>query len=362
MKILGYDPYVNQELFSDDKVKIVDIDELTQSSDIITLHVPLNDSTKDLFDSNRISKMKKNAKIINVARGGIINESDLAEALNNNVISGAGIDVFSNEPLDSSNPLASAKNILLTPHLGASTYEAKEGVSLSICQQTIDFIKNSKLNNAVNVPISDMGILKELQPYLELSELIGTIQSQLIDNPVTKIKINCYGSMEDIKPISIALIKGLLSKIVDNRINYINALSIAEERGIEISNTFNPQIDKYANLIDSCIYTKDGIINVGGGVFFGNEFRILKFMDHDINFRPQGHMILSKNKDIPGVVGRVGTILGKSNINIAEYILSRPHKKENPISIIKVDNSLDQNCLDKLNEIDEIIEIRQFKI
>ena len=138
MKILGYDPYVNQELFSDDKVKIVDIDELTQSSDIITLHVPLNDSTKDLFDSNRISKMKKNAKIINVARGGIINESDLAEALNNNVISGAGIDVFSNEPLDSSNPLASAKNILLTPHLGASTAEAKEGVSRGICKQMLD--------------------------------------------------------------------------------------------------------------------------------------------------------------------------------------------------------------------------------
>ena len=130
MKILGYDPYVNQDLFDIDKVKIVTLDKLTKNSDIITVHVPLNDSTKDLFDKNRISKMKKDAKIINVARGGIINESDLADALNNKMIAAAGIDVFSSEPLSTDNPLKTAKNILLTPHLGASTYEAKEGVSL----------------------------------------------------------------------------------------------------------------------------------------------------------------------------------------------------------------------------------------
>jgi len=362
MKVLGYDPYVNQELFDEDKVKIVNIDELTKESDIITLHVPLNDSTKDLFDAERISKMKKNAKIINVARGGIINESDLVSALNDEIISGAGIDVFSSEPLTIDNPLSTAKNILLTPHLGASTYEAKEGVSLSICNQVVNFIKESKLDNAVNVPISDMNILKKLQPYLGLSELIGKIQAQLIDDPVTKIKIDCYGPIDDIKPISIALIKGLLSSIVDNRVNYINALSIADERGIELSNTFSPQIDKYANLIDCNVYTNNRVINVGGGVFFGNKFRILKFMDHEINFNPEGYIVLSRNKDIPGVVGKVGTILGESGINIAEYILSRAKKNEDPISIIKVDNSLSKECIEKLNKIDELIEIRQFKI
>tara|TARA_B110000014_G_scaffold264129_1_gene263539 strand:- start:2356 stop:3960 length:1605 start_codon:yes stop_codon:yes gene_type:complete len=362
MKIFGYDPYVNQELFNNDNIKIVDIDELTKNSDIITLHVPLNDSTKNLFNLKRIKMMKKTSKIINVARGGIINELDLATALNNDIISGAGIDVFSNEPLSSENPLASAKNVLLTPHLGASTHEAKEGVSLSICQQTIDFLETSKLNNAINVPISDMTILKEIQPYLELSELIGNIQSQLIDDPVIKIEINCYGAINEIKPISIALIKGLLSNIVDNRINYINALSIADERGIELSNTFNPQIEKYANLIDSYVYTKNKTINVGGGVFFGDEFRILKFMNHEINFIPKGHIILSRNKDIPGVVGEVGSILGKSGVNIAEYILSRTDRKQDPISIIKVDNVIDADCLEKLNKIDEIIEVRQFKI
>ena len=361
IKILGYDPYVNQDLFDIDKVKIVDIDELTKGSDIITIHVPLNDSTRDLFDKDRLSKMKKDAKIINVARGGIINESDLADALNNGIIGGAGIDVFSSEPLSDDNPLKKSKNTLLTPHLGASTYEAKEGVSLSICQQAIDFIKGGKLNNAINVPISDMSILKKIQPYLDLSEMIGAIHSQLINDSIKKIEVNCYGPIEDIKPISIALIKGFLSKVTDNRVNYINALSIAEERGIEVIKKFNPQVDKYANLIDSKIYTNDEIINIGGGVFF-NEFRILKFMGHDINFIPDGDIILSRNKDVPGVVGKVGTILGQSGVNIAEYILSRPQKNETPISIIKIDHSLDDSCLEKINKLDEIIEVRQFKV
>ena len=362
VKILGHDPYVNKDFYNQDSVEIVDIDTLTKESDIITLHVPLNNSTKNLFDLKRIKMMKRSAKIINVARGGIINESDLAAALNGDIISGAGIDVFSNEPFTSSNPLNSAKNILLTPHLGASTYEAKEGVSLSICQQIINFLEKNKLNNAINLPISDMAILNKIQPYLKLSELIGRIQAQLIDQPIVKIEIKCYGSISEVKPISIALVKGLLSNVIDNRINYINALSIAEERGIELINTLNPQIDKYENLIDTYIYTDDKVINVGGSVFFGNEFRILKFMNHDINFVPEGHILLKRNKDIPGVVGKVGTILGQYGVNIAEYILSRPHKNESPISIIKVDHSLSQETLNALKEINEIIEIRQFEI
>ena len=155
--------------------------------------------------------MKKSASIINVARGGIINEEDLATALNNEIISGAGIDVFSSEPFDLKNPLSLAKNILLTPHLGASTHEAKEGVSLSICQQTVDFLQNSKLNNAVNLPISDMAVLNQIQPYLNLAEIIGKIQSQLIDTSIIKIKIDCYGSISEVRPIRIALVKENLS-------------------------------------------------------------------------------------------------------------------------------------------------------
>ncbi len=362
MKILGYDPYIDKNTFQDDSIKIVDLDELIKRSDIITLHVPLNNSTKNLFNYKKLKLMKSTAKIINVARGGIINEIDLAKALNENLISGAGIDVFENEPLDKKNPLIHAKNCLLTPHLGASTFEAKEGVSKSICQNIVGFLESNKLNNALNLPISDMNVFKKLKPFLNLAELIGNIQSQLIDSSIMQIKIICYGKELDPKPISVALLKGLLSNIVDNRINYINALSIAHERGIEIINISNNNIEKYENLIDIFVFTKKSTINVGGSVFFGNEFRILKFMNHDINFIPEGRILLKRNEDTPGVVGKVGTILGSFGVNIAEYILSRPFKNESPISIIKVDNKLNEKCLEKLNEIDELIEVKQFKI
>ena len=367
LKVLGYDPYVNADLYNEVKIKIVDLDRLTKESDIITLHVPLNKSTTELFNLKRMKMMKKEAKIINVARGGIINESDLVKALNEDIISGAAIDVFLNEPLIKDSPLITAKNCLLTPHLGASTYEAKESVSTSICQQVADFLNHEKLMNVVNFPVSDINILKEIQPYLELSELIGMIQSQLIDEPIVKIEVICSGSYAEAsldgvkRPITVAFIKGLLSKVIDNRINYINALSIAEERGIELINTLSSS-NKYENLIDTHVYTNNKVFNIGGSISFGNEFRILKFMNHDINFIPKGNILFKRNKDTPGVVGKIGTVLGEYNVNIAEYILSRPQKEEAPISIIKIDNRLDKDCLAKLKNIEEIIEIRQFKV
>ena len=361
VKILGFDPYINKSLFKNDKVKIVDLDTLTKESDIISIHIPLNNSTKDLFDFKRIQMMKKQSKIINVARGGIINEFDLSKALNQNIISGAALDVFSVEPMKSNNPLLKAKNILLTPHLGASTIEAKEGVSQSICRQIIDFFNEQKLTNAINLPISDMSIMKKIRTHLKLSEVLGIIQTQLVDKPIKKIEINFYGSITEVNPISIAFIQGILSKIVDSRVNYVNAFTILKERGIEIIATLKPQTEKYANFIDTYVHTKDKKLNIGGSVF-EKEMRVLKFMNHEINFYPEGYFLTLKNKDVPGVVGQVGTILGKENINIAEYILSRPHIDEDPISIIKIDQSLDQDTLEKLTSNIEIVELRQFKV
>ena len=361
VRVLGFDPYINKSLFNDDKVKIVDLDTLTKESDIISIHVPLNDTTRDLFDFKRIQMMKKESKIVNVARGGIINELDLSKALNENIISGAALDVFSEEPMKSNNPLFKAKNLLLTPHLGASTIEAKEGVSQSICKQIIDFFEQEKLTNAVNLPISDMSIMRKIKTHLKLSEVLGEIQSQLVDNPVKKIEINFYGFVMEVNPISIAFIQGVLSKIVDGRINYVNAFSILEERGIEIMTTLKPQTEKYPNFIDTYVFTKDKSYNIGGSVF-EKEMRILKFMNHEINFYPEGCILTLKNKDVPGVVGRVGTILGKENVNIAEYILSRPHIKEDPISIIKIDQNLNQKTLEKLASNIEIVELKQFKV
>ena len=196
MRILGYDPFMNQDMFNPEEVRIVELEELIINSDIISVHVPLTDSTRDLFDYDRLSNMKSTARIINVARGGIINETDLAKALNDGLIAGAAVDVFTSEPLDKLNPLVNAPNIVLTPHLGASTKEAKEGVSLAICEQVRDYLIHGKLNNAINMPIADIAKLKEIEIFLDFADTMGNLQSQLNSGAINPV-IDCEIPLSD---------------------------------------------------------------------------------------------------------------------------------------------------------------------
>ena len=359
MNILGYDPFVNQDMFDPDTIKIVDLDELTAYSDFITLHVPLIDDTRSLFDLDRLKKMKPSARIINVARGGIINEKDLSIALNSDVISGAAIDVFEKEPLDLKHPFLDTKNLLLTPHLGASTVEAKEGVSKGICSQVKDFLIDQKLSNVLNIPIADMSILKKIEPYLDMTEKLGVLLSQLISGPVKSIKIECFGLIDELKPISISFLKGLFHRVTDNRINFINAMSIAEERGISIAHSYSSEKISYSNLVIATISTNEGNFSISGSVFSENHPRIISVMGYDIDVFPEGVMLFMKNKDVPGVIGQIGTLLGQNNINIASYILSREIKNKTAYSIVKVDEKLSDNLMDTISSLSEIETVHQ---
>lgn len=362
MNILGYDPYVNEQLFSSDKIKIVDLDHVVENSDYITVHVPLIESTKGMFDYKVLSRMKPSARIINVARGGIINESDLARALNEDKIKGAAIDVFENEPISADNELISAKNILITPHLGASTLEAKEGVSNSICNQVSDFLINDKLTNAINLPLADMELLKELEPYLSLSEVMGSFLSQLSDSSIVSLEVESFGVVEEVKPIMLSLLKGLLKNVIDYRINYVNVLNIAEERGVDLKFSYNSKSISYSNLIKAKIKTSKSVFSIEGCVFDKKHIKLTKIMDYRIDFSPIGSMLLIQNKDIPGVVGKIGTVLGSFKINIAEFILSRKDSNDIAYSIIKIDDNISNDVLDKISKEDEIIDIKQITI
>ena len=362
MKILGHDPFVNQDVFDPETVTLVDLDTLTKDSDYITLHLPLLDATKNLFDAERISTMKSTARIINVARGGIINESDLANALNNDIISGAAIDVFESEPLESSNPLINSKNILLTPHLGASTHEASEGVSFGICRQIKDFLLEEKLANPINMPITDMAQLKQITPFLDLAETLGKIATQLVESPIKSISVECFGNIDDSKPISLSFLIGLFHNITDNRINFVNASVIAEERGISLSHSLNTDTVSFANLIVAHVTTKNGTIEVAGSVFGDQHPRIVSIMGYEVDVRPEGNMLFVQNKDVPGVIGKVGMVLGKSAVNIAEYILSRTANNDSAYSIIKFDGIIDDTLLKELTKIDEILDIKQLHV
>ena len=363
MKVLGYDPFVNQEMFDKEKILITDLNTLVEESDYISIHVPLNKETKNLFNYDLLAKMKKSAFLINVARGGIINEFDLSKALNDGEISGAAIDVFKTEPIEKNNPLLDAKNILLTPHLGASTKEAKEGVSIEICKQVCEYLANDKLLNAVNTPISDLSKLIEIKPFLNLSELIGDFFNQLISSDSVKnININCQGTAKDTKPILLSFLKGLLKPYVPERINYINAETIAKELGIQFSVNYTNIETSYKNLISIKAITLNDEYRIDGSIFDDKKPRITNVMGYNTEVSPKGMMLLIENIDVPGVIGNVGSLLGKLKINIGAYLLTREKSLSNAFSIIRIDSKLSKKDIQLISEIPEIISVKQVKI
>ena len=358
MNVLGYDPFVNQEMFNSDEINIVDLDELTHQSDFITVHVPLNSHTENLFDKARLKNMKKSSRIINVSRGGIINEHDLASALEDNEISGAAIDVFTEEPISESNPLLKAPNTLLTPHLGASTKEAKEGVSISICEQIRDYLLEDKLNNAINMPVSDISIMKEIQSSLDLAEMMGAMQDQLNSGVVKKIQIECSGTIEESKPVSLAFLKGFLKRRIPERVNFINSEALAIELGIKIEHSYTNDSFSYTNLIRTRVSGPKSPTRIAGSIFGHNQLRLVNILGFDIDVTPYGHLLMLKNNDIPGVIGKIGTILGKHKINVSGYILSRV-KKGQAFSVIRVDNFVDDKIVQEIMSLKEITSLQQ---
>jgi len=361
MQILGYDPFIPDDFFREDELKLCDLEYLIKKSDYITLHIPLTNDTKNLFDYDNLIKMKKEARIINVARGGIINENDLSKVLREKRISGAAIDVFESEPLDNNNPLLSAPNVILTPHLGASTKEAKEGVSISICNQVKNFLINEELDNAINMPFKNFAQLKEMAPYLKLSELLGNIHSQISDSPIKSVEINCYGSINDTKPIGLSFLRSLLQSRVPERVNYINADSLAKELGMEVSINFSTSDSNYSNLI-SAIVSSDEEILIEGSVFDDNLPRLVNIFGYKMEVNPSGALLFVQNDDVPGVIGKVGTLLGNNNINIAAYLLSRKKNKNLAFAVIRLDDVIEPKIIDMLNGIEELKFVHQINL
>ncbi len=362
MKIIGYDPYVNTEIVNSLSISIVDLDTLIKKSDIITLHIPLTNSTKNLFNSKIFAKMKPSSRIINVARGGVINENDLADALNNGIISGAAVDVFENEPIGKNHPLINANNVLLTPHLGASTVEAKEGVSIGLCNQIVDFLQKDILINPINMPISDISELNKIAPYLKLAQIIGDILEQIIITPVESVCIECFGLVNNSNTIMLRFIMSLLKNITDIRINYVNASIIAEDRGITLKHMYNSESNSFTNLIRATVVTDNGRHEISGSLFSTEHMRLVNYNGYDIDVSPKGNMLFVKNKDIPGVVGKIGKVLGDKGVNIAEYILSRKSKDKKAFSIIKIDEKVDTKLIKKLKNIDEVLDLNPVNI
>ena len=363
MEIIAYDPFISKAHAREMGVKLVSFPELIKQADYITIHVPSTPETKHIINKETISQMKKGVRIINCARGGIIDEAALAEAVKSGKVGGAALDVFEKEPPFDS-PVLGLDNIIVTPHLGASTEEAQINVARDIALQVLDFLKNGIVRNAVNMPELDPEKMKTLGPYINLCEKLGRLQGQISEGGFTHIGIQYSGEIlrHDIKPLTIALLKGLLEPILEQEVNFINAPLIAEERGIRVTESKVSKVEDFANLIVVETMTEKGENIVAGTLLGKKESRLVRIGEFDLDVVPEGYMLLCSNLDKPGVIGKIGTILGNRKINIAAMQVGRKIVGGKALTIINVDCDISKDVLKEIEGISEIVEVKMVNL
>ncbi len=359
MKVIAYDPYLNEDRAQALGVTIGSLDDVIKSADFITVHMPLTPQTKDMLNKTNICKMKKGVRLINCARGGIINEQDLADAVKAGQVAGAAIDVFTSEPLAADNPLRNIPNIVLTPHLGASTVEAQLGVAIDASNGVAAALKGEPVSTAVNMAPVSAETMKKIQPYLTLAERLGCTAQSLSDGPITDLTIQYNGDIADIdtKMVTIAVIKGLLNPILQTAVNYVNAPSIAKQRNIKIQEIKNKDVENFANLITVTIKTPKNEQSVQGALF-GTEGRIVAINEYRVDVDPHARILICPHINRPGMIGQVGSLLGKYKINISGMQVGKTAIAGTSMMVLTIDNDINQSVIDEVLKIDGIFDAK----
>jgi D-3-phosphoglycerate dehydrogenase len=363
MKVIGYDPYLSKETAEKKGVDLVSFDELLSRSDFISVHTPLTDETRNLIDKNALSKMKNGVILVNCARGGIINEKDLYDAIQGGKVAGAALDVFEKEPA-TGNPLLELEEVISTPHLGASTGEAQENVAIAIANQVVDYLTLGEARNAVNMPAVSPDILPFLRPYLRLGEKLGSFLGQISNYAIEEVLIEYHGEVLEYgtKPITISVLKGLLTPFVGETVNFVNAPVMAKERGIRITESTSDKAEDFASLIALTARSKMEQNYIAGTLFGKKDLRIVKLNDFFIEALPEGYILLVNNYDKPGVIGNIGMALGGRNINIATMQFGRDRMGGTAISLLHLDASLPPGMLGEILRLPNIISVRQIQL
>ncbi|MBR2734457.1 MAG: phosphoglycerate dehydrogenase [Selenomonadaceae bacterium] len=353
MSVVAYDPFVSEERAKNLGVKLVDLDALFRTADFITVHMPLTNKTRNMIALEQMKLMKPTVRLINCARGGIINEHDLATALTEKLVAGAAIDVFENEPLAEDSPLRSVPNIILTPHLGASTVEAQIGVSVDVARGIIDALNNRPVATAVNLPHIPAHILEKIAPYLDLAERLGRTIIGMSKEPISSVQVNVKGKIADMNPslISTAVLKGILSAALDG-VNLVNANILAAERGIHLSEIKSTVARDFANLV-----TVSANGNIVTGTLFGNEGRIVEINGFRVDVDPHARILICPHINRPGVIGMVGTLLAKHAINISGMNVGKTAIEGTSLMVLTVDNPMPQHVLDEMKTLDPIFDV-----
>ncbi len=363
MNVLAYDPFISAEAAEKAGITLATLDEIFKKADFITVHTPLTKETKGIVNAAAFAKMKKGVFIINCARGGIVDEKDLYDALVSGKVSGAALDVFVDEPTKNTE-LIGHENVICTPHLGASTDEAQTNVAIAVAEQIAAYLLRGEIKNAVNFPSVSAEMLNVIQPYLTLAEKLGQFEAQLVSGALKEVVIEYSGEIlnYNVVPVTISLLKGLLTPILTESINYINAPVIAKERGIRVIESKTSETKDYTSLITLTIKTSKEVCTAAGTLFGRQDQRIVRINKFTLEVIPEGNMLVIYNNDRPGVIGNIGSTLGNNNVNIARLHLSREQTDQSALVVLSTDSAVTKDVLDKLSSLPHVTSVKYLKM
>ncbi len=356
MHVLAYDPFLEGAIIRRFDAEPLPLDQLLERADVVTLHTPLTEETKGLLDARRIGLMKPGALLINCARGGLVDEPALLAALEAGRLEGAALDVFADEP-PKDYSLARHPRVVATPHLGAQTREAQERISTETAKMLLAALAGSLEVTAVNLPFGGAGTRGE--PYLRLGEQLGRLASLLLGGSVSRLHVDLWGMEETLRrPLSVAVLKGALTPFLGENVNYVNAEVVAESRGIEIVQAVHMQPSEYSHLVQVEVAGERGSVALAGTLFGERDARVVRFEGFRLEFRPSGRLLVLRNRDVPGVVGKLGTILGEGAVNIAEIHLARHDGESDAMAVLRLDQAPSEAVLERLRAQPEVREVR----
>jgi len=362
MKVIAYDPFLNDARAKALNVEKVELEEVWSRADYITVHMPLTDKTRNMVDKQAFAKMKDGVRIVNCARGGLINEQDLLEAIESGKVAAAGLDVYEEEPIAADHPFRKSSKMVLSPHLGASTEEAQYNVGVEIAETVARILTTGVISNAVNMPSVDAHTLKQLRPYFRLGQILGSTVQQLTPDSIQKLQITYFGRLVelDTNPLTRAIQKGYLLNISGEEINDVNAGYYMKRLGIEGQITQSSTDTPYSELIQIIATLDDGgQITVEGTVMGRNlDPRIVSINGRDLEVTPRNVLMLVENKDMPGMVGMLGTILGKHSVNIANMTLNRKEAGQNALVVFELDQFPSQEAIHEITSSDRIVSLK----
>ncbi|MDD5232225.1 MAG: phosphoglycerate dehydrogenase [Syntrophales bacterium] len=363
MNVLAFDPFISPDAAAKMGISLVTLDELLAKAHFISVHTPLTKETRGIINATAFKKMRDGVFVINCARGGIIKERDLLDALNSGKVAGAALDVFEEEPTKNAD-LVNHPNVISTPHLGASTDEAQKNVAIAIAEQITDYLCTGEIRNAVNFPSVSAELLAVIQPYVTLAEKLGAFQAQIVSGGIKEVHVEYSGEIlnSSVAPITISLLKGLLTPVLKENINYINAPVIAKERGIRVIESRSSEVKDFTSMIAVTLKTSKETRFAAGAIFGRQDPRIVRIDKFTMEVIPEGNMLVLYNCDRPGVIGNVGMTLGNNNINIARLQLSRQQVDGKALIVLSTDSSVPEKVIADLQKLPNVLSVTQLEV